>query len=457
MATIASAADAAAVTAYVAIGTNLGNRPGNLHRAVQELNQHAGRVVRTSLLYTTSPQYVTDQPQFLNAVLELSTTLSATDLLVCFKDIEVRVGRVLGTLRYGPRILDVDVLFYGKHIIATTTSVGPLIVPHALLHERDFVLRPLLDIAADFVHPTLHMTIQDLHAALPPSANPPLPVLSLGVNDLMWPLHTKTYVMGIVNTTPNSFSGDGTGVDVGAALATAMTMVDQGADILDVGGESTKPNAPAVSVDEEIARVVPVIQAIRHALPPVPISIDTTKGRVAAAAIEARANLVNDVSGATADPTMLATVAAAQVPIVLMHTRGTPATMALQKRYEDVVGDVVKELRPKLDAAMAAGIPTWNIIADPGIGFAKGLAENVKLLRHIDQLKVACAPCPLLVGASRKAFLGTLCGRPIPADRGSATAATCAAAIVGGADIVRVHDVAVCVDTCKVSDAIWRP
>ncbi|RHY69856.1 hypothetical protein DYB34_006750 [Aphanomyces astaci] len=433
-----------------------GNRASNLHRAVQELNAHAGRVVRTSLLYTTSPQYVTDQPQFLNAVLELSTSLSAVDLLLV----------LLGTLRYGPRVLDVDILFYGTHIVHAITAVGPLIIPHALLHERDFVLRPLLDLAADFVHPILQKTIRTLHAALPVPTNPPIPVLSLGPHDLLWPLHTKTYVMGIVNATPDSFSGDGVGVDVTAALAAATAMVDQGADMLDIGGESTKPHAPVVSIDDEIARVrtvgsevdevsfipilddvVPVLRAIRRAFPLLPLSIDTTKARVAAAAIEAGANMVNDVSGATADSNMLATVAAAQVPT-----------------YNDVVADVIAELTSSLDAAMAAGIPTWHVVADPGIGFAKGLAENVTLLRHVSKLKAAWAPCPLLV---RRRYYGsacslqtwgycTLCGKPNPADRGNATAGTCAAAVAGGADVVRVHDVAVCVDVCKVSDAIWR-
>ncbi|RLO01368.1 hypothetical protein DYB28_004601, partial [Aphanomyces astaci] len=172
--------------------------------------------------------------------------------------------------------------------------------------------------------------------------------------------------------------------------------------------------------------VVPVLRAIRRAFPLLPLSIDTTKARVAAAAIEAGANMVNDVSGATADSNMLATVAAAQVPT-----------------YNDVVADVIAELTSSLDAAMAAGIPTWHVVADPGIGFAKGLAENVTLLRHVSKLKAAWAPC-------------TLCGKPNPADRGNATAGTCAAAVAGGADVVRVHDVAVCVDVCKVSDAIWR-
>ncbi|RHY64553.1 hypothetical protein DYB38_003476 [Aphanomyces astaci] len=415
-----------------------GNRASNLHRAVQELNAHAGRVVRTSLLYTTSPQYVTDQPQFLNAVLELSTSLSAVDLLLV----------LLGTLRYGPRVLDVDILFYGTHIVHAITAVGPLIIPHALLHERDFVLRPLLDLAADFVHPILQKTIRTLHAALPVPTNPPIPVLSLGPHDLLWPLHTKTYVMGIVNATPDSFSGDGVGVDVTAALAAATAMVDQGADMLDIGGESTKPHAPVVSIDDEIARVRTVGSEVDE-VSFIPILDDVSF---------IRANMVNDVSGATADSNMLATVAAAQVPT-----------------YNDVVADVIAELTSSLDAAMAAGIPTWHVVADPGIGFAKGLAENVTLLRHVSKLKAAWAPCPLLVrrryygsacslqtwgyciiGASRKAFLGTLCGKPNPADRGNATAGTCAAAVAGGADVVRVHDVAVCVDVCKVSDAIWR-
>ncbi|KAG9406922.1 hypothetical protein AC1031_003246 [Aphanomyces cochlioides] len=274
------------VTALVAIGTNLGDRAANLHRAIVELNEHCGRVVKTSRLYTTAPQYVVDQPEFLNAAVELSTTLSPTDLMLRFKDIEVRVGRDLGGLRYGPRILDVDLLFYRSDVIETTTAVGPLLVPHKLMAERDFVLRPLLDIAPDFVHPVLGQTMQELYDKLPRTTTtppPPVPVLSLGP-ELLWNLEAKTYIMGILNVTPDSFSGDGNTAPA-AIVESARVMIAAGADILDIGGESTQPNAAPVSAQEELNRVVPVIQAIR-AFSKIPISIDTTKSAVAAAAIQ---------------------------------------------------------------------------------------------------------------------------------------------------------------------------
>ncbi|CAK4111229.1 unnamed protein product [Aphanomyces euteiches] len=445
------------VTALVAIGTNLGDRAANLHRAIVELNEHCGRVVKTSRLYTTAPQYVVDQPEFLNAAVELSTTLSPTDLLLRFKDIEVRVGRDLGGLRYGPRILDVDLLFYRSDVIETTTAVGPLLVPHKLMAERDFVLRPLLDIAPDFVHPVLGQTMQELYDKLPRTTTtpppPPVPVLSLG-RQLLWNLEAKTYVMGILNVTPDSFSGDGKTAPA-AIVESARRMIAAGADMLDIGGESTAPNAAPVSAQEELNRVLPVIQAIR-AFSAIPISIDTTKSIVAAAAIQAGANLVNDVSGGTRDKAMLTTVAQLAVPIVLMHMRGMPSTMTQLKVYRDIVDDVGRELLQQVQAAQDCGIPTWNIIVDPGIGFAKGLTENLELLRRVAELRSRWTPCPLLIGASRKKFLGTICDQPDPAERGAATTATCAAAIAGGASIVRVHDVAMCVDACKVSDAIWR-
>ncbi|CAK4516813.1 unnamed protein product [Aphanomyces euteiches] len=462
------------VTALVAIGTNLGDRAANLHRAIVELNEHCGRVVKTSRLYTTAPQYVVDQPEFLNAAVELSTTLSPTDLLLRFKDFEVRVGRDLGGLRYGPRILDVDLLFYRSDVIETTTAVGPLLVPHKLMAERDFVLRPLLDIApgpfrlpllpradavaaVDFVHPVLGQTMQELYDKLPRTTTtpppPPVPVLSLG-RQLLWNLEAKTYVMGILNVTPDSFSGDGKTAPA-AIVESARRMIAAGADMLDIGGESTAPNAAPVSAQEELNRVLPVIQAIR-AFSAIPISIDTTKSIVAAAAIQAGANLVNDVSGGTRDKAMLTTVAQLAVPIVLMHMRGMPSTMTQLKVYRDIVDDVGRELLQQVQAAQDCGIPTWNIIVDPGIGFAKGLTENLELLRRVAELRSRWTPCPLLIGASRKKFLGTICDQPDPAERGAATTATCAAAIAGGASIVRVHDVAMCVDACKVSDAIWR-
>ncbi|OQR98381.1 folic acid synthesis protein fol1 [Achlya hypogyna] len=440
----------------VAIGSNLGNRAGHLHRAVDALNARAGTVLRTSSLYTTVAQYVTDQPQFLNAVLELETSLSPVDLLLCFKEIEVLVGRTPSGLRYGPRVLDVDILFYGDMIVDTTTAVGPLHVPHLLIQERDFVLRPLLDIAADFVHPKLNRSMRDLYADLQATTliqTPPVPVLGLGP-ERTWVLDEKTWVMGIINATPDSFSADGL-LDAAAAVDEALAMVAAGADIVDIGGESSRPGAVPVAADEELARVLPVIRGIR-AKSAVPISIDTTKAVVARAAIEAGATLVNDISAGQFDPQMLSTVAALQVPYVLMHMRGTPQTMTSLKEYTNVVDDVARDLQAAVAAAVAQGIPTWNIIVDPGIGFAKDKDLNLVLLRNVATLKARCAPCPVLIGASRKKFLGTICGKNEPKDRAWATAATCSAAVAGGAAIVRVHDVTEMADVVKVSDAIWR-
>ncbi|OQR94222.1 folic acid synthesis protein fol1 [Thraustotheca clavata] len=441
----------------VAIGSNLGDRASHLHSAVDELNRRAGKVCQTSSLYTTKPQYVTDQPQFLNAVLELETKLSPNELLLCFKDIEVDVGRTPSGIRYGPRILDVDILFYGTEIYQAQTSVGPLHIPHLLIHERDFVLRPLLDIAPDFIHPKLNKTIRQLYSELKSNIKtPPVPVLNLGANK-HWVLGKKTYVMGIINATPDSFSADGKEhlLNPNVAVVQALDMIAAGVDIIDIGGESSRPGADPVSLQDELARVLPIIKGIR-AKSSFPISIDTTKSLVAKAAIEAGANIVNDISAGKFDPSMIKTVAALRVPYIMMHMRGTPATMTTLKNYSNVVDEVINELILAKADAMAQGIPTWNIIVDPGIGFAKDKDLNLLLLRQVNTLTQRCAPCPVLIGASRKKFLGTICNKSNPKDRTFGTAATCSAAVCGGATIVRVHDVAEMVDVVKVSDAIWR-
>lgn len=274
-----------------------------------------------------------------------------------------------------------------------------------------------------------------------------------------WTWGDRTYVMGVLNVTPDSFSDGGEHNVLGAALHHAHAMVAQGADVIDVGGQSTRPNAETVSVEVELERTIPVILALRQGalgFPPltVPISIDTTQATVAREAIAAGADIVNDVSAATYDARMLATVAELQAPIMLMHLRGTPQTMQQLTDYADVVTEVRDYLAARVAAAVAAGIPRSHIVIDPGIGFAKNLDHNLELLRRLSELRAI--GCPILVGPSRKSFIGAILDQPDPKLRIWGTGAACAAAIAGGADIMRVHDVAQMVDVCRVSDAIWR-
>ncbi|MGZ4608895.1 MAG: dihydropteroate synthase [Actinomycetes bacterium] len=261
--------------------------------------------------------------------------------------------------------------------------------------------------------------------------------------------------MGVLNVTPDSFSDGGAFLDADAAIAHGLDMAAQGADIVDVGGESTRPGAARVDADEEARRVLPVVRALAAA--GVPVSIDTMRAPTAAAAVEAGASLVNDVSGGLADPGMARVVADAHVPFVVMHWRGHSADMAARAVYDDVVVDVVTELRARLDDLAARGVDLECVVVDPGLGFAKEAAHNWSLLAHLDALQVLGRP--LLVGASRKGFLGVLLagadGRPRPADRrDGATTALSALAAASGAWAVRVHDVAPSADAVRVAAAV---
>jgi dihydropteroate synthase len=267
---------------------------------------------------------------------------------------------------------------------------------------------------------------------------------------------SRTYLMGILNVTPDSFSDGGQYDNVNAAIAQAAHMRDHGVDILDIGGQSTKPNAADVDLDEELRRVIPVVQALRSdaSFDPIAISIDTTKAAVAKAAIEAGADWINDVSGAVFDSTMLKTVADLKVPIILMHLRGTPKTMQQLTDYDDLTGEIVAFLKARVAAAIAAGIAPDYIAIDPGIGFAKTAEQSVQLLQELAVFK--SLNCPILIGTSRKSFIGKILNQSDPTQRLWGTAATCCAAIANGANILRVHDVAEMRDVMVVADAIWK-
>ena len=268
------------------------------------------------------------------------------------------------------------------------------------------------------------------------------------------PPSRRTRIMGILNVTPDSFSDGGRYTGLDAAVARATELLAAGADILDIGGQSTRPGAEVIPLAEELQRVIPVIERLRAELGPEPlISVDTTRAAVGAAALAAGANWLNDISGGTYDPQMLPLAAHSGVPVVLMHLRGTPQTMDQLTDYEDVVGAVRDSLAERAAAAIAAGIRAEQIILDPGIGFAKTPEQNLELLRHLEELKAL--GYPLLVGPSRKRFIGHVLGHSDPNQRVWGTAAACCRAIASGADILRVHDVGPMVDIARMADALW--
>ena len=256
--------------------------------------------------------------------------------------------------------------------------------------------------------------------------------------------------MGIINVTPDSFSDGGVNFDRATAVDAALRMEADGAAIVDIGGESTRPGAEPVSKEAEIERVVPVIEEIRRRSD-VPISIDTMKSNVAEMALQAGADMINDVTALRADTAMRALAARSGVPVILMHMRGEPRTMQKHIQYDDVVSDVARELTMFRDQAIAAGIDGAQIFIDPGIGFAKTFEHNLELLARAQEL---ASIAPLVIGASRKAFVGHLTGRAAGPDRMVGSLAAVAAAYRAGAAMVRVHDVRETVDFLKVLKAI---
>ncbi len=265
-------------------------------------------------------------------------------------------------------------------------------------------------------------------------------------------LGTQTHVMGILNVTPDSFSDGGRYLDVQRAIAHAEAMVAEGATLIDIGGESSRPGASSVSVDEELTRVVPVVRGLADTADVI-ISVDTCKAEVAHHALEAGAHIVNDITALSGDPAMATVVADMEAGVVLMHMQGTPRTMQKAPRYNDVVSDVCLWLKERVENAEAQGISTERIVIDPGIGFGKTTKHNLEILKRL--LEFQALKKPLLVGTSRKSFIGNLLGVPIT-DRVEGTAATVCWAIAHGADIVRVHDVKANVRAVQMTDALYR-
>jgi dihydropteroate synthase len=265
-------------------------------------------------------------------------------------------------------------------------------------------------------------------------------------------LHERTHLMGIVNVTPDSFSDGGLYIDADKAISQGIELASQGADIIDIGGESTRPGSDPLPLDEELRRVIPVIEGLSAKID-IPISIDTYKSAVAKKAIEAGAEMINDISGLKFDPKMAHVAAKHDVPVVLMHIKGTPKVMQLDVHYDCLLTEIMEYLEEGIEIAEEAGIDAGQIIIDPGIGFGKSAEDNLKIIRHLAELRSLGKP--ILLGPSRKSFIGKVLNAPVD-QREEGTLASISAAIMNGANILRVHDVGPAKKAAQMVDAILR-
>ncbi len=439
------------VTLYLALGSNLGQRLANLQAAAGALAPQV-QVLRASRVFQTPPWGFSDQPAFLNQVLEAQTELAPLDLLAHLKSVESNLGRQ-PTFRNGPRLIDLDILFYGDQVV----DLPGLAIPHPRLAERAFVLVPLAELAPGLRHPILGASIGDLLRQVDRQGIMPLPF------PLPW--GSRTYVMGILNLTPDSFSGDGLLQRVNpleSALAQAWQFVEDGADILDLGGESTRPGARPVSEQEEADRVLPVLEAlVKEGLPAI-LSVDTSRAAVAEAALKIAPVWINDVWALRSDLLLAQVAARSSAPVILMHNRSKPGSVELRDRlggayrgadYENLIEDVKRELLESVTMARQAGIPGENIILDPGIGFGKSVAQNLELINRLDEIRAL--GYPILLGPSRKSFIGYTLNLP-PEERMEGTAAASVVGILRGADIIRVHDVKPLARAARMADSLTR-
>jgi len=496
---------------YVGLGTNMGRRALLLDEAVRHLNERVGNVVGTSFLYESEPELVTDQPAFLNAVAVIeSRLLDPHQLLHALQEIEALMGRpsLETRARYGPRPIDLDILCFADG--TTTIRTADLIVPHPLLRDRAFVLQPLVDLDPELVVPatpggthTQKLSASVLWARLSPAQQSRVRrVMPLGPNRVV---HTDTFgdplLLGIVNATPDSFSGDGLGLSSVQAVVEHIDQHQKDADIVDIGGYSTRPGHAQITVEEEIQRVVPLVQALagRKPIPPnaaTLVSIDTFRPEVARACLDATAHhrgdgdvgahvvWINDVMGLCCDPHQMVSLLRQHdgVGIVIMHNRGALDAMVRDPLVAaqlfdhgdhtsvDIVERVSRDLVATAAWAESKGIPRWRIVLDPGIGFGKTPAENAALAGGTGRLRALLNGYPLLVAASRKSFMGRVihdaavkrgveresalpAGDPM---REHGTHVVTAIAAWEGAHVVRVHDVAASRSIIGLTKALYN-
>lgn len=457
----------------IALGSNVGDRLHNFKEALKLMRNSGINITRHACLYETAPAYVTDQPRFINSAVRAVTKLGPHELLSKLKRIEKDLGRTDG-IRYGPRPIDLDILFYGKYKVSSDI----LTIPHERIWERPFVMAPLMDLLGSAIDSDavaawhsfsghsggLSGLWEDLGSESLIGKEGMYRVIPVASGLLDW--SRRTSVMGILNVTPDSFSDGGNFLSVESAVSQVRLMISEGADMIDIGAQSTRPMASRISVEEELGRLIPILEAV-VSMPEAEgklISVDTFYSEVALEAVSKGAHLINDVSAGQLDSNMFKVMADLDVPYVAMHMRGDPSTMQNSEnlKYDNVCKEISSELYSRVREAEISGIPAWRIIIDPGIGFSKKTEQNLEILfglsdirKEIGTRSLSISHAPMLIGPSRKRFLGEICPRPA-AERDHATIAAVTAGVLGGANIVRVHNVKANLDAVKLCDAILR-
>lgn len=495
---------------YVAFGSNEGSQLENINKALNLLDQNPQISLQLTLaLYVSKPMYHLDQSDFYNGVVKLNVKdLSPHEVLDVLKEIEYSHLLRVKEFENGPRSIDLDLILYDRE----TVNSERLVVPHKAMLDRTFVLQPLCELLPpDFVHPVTAEPIHNhLRRLLKLEADTSVQE-SFKLEQIVPTAHGRllefqkdglspTILMAIFNATPDLFSDGGEQYkrSKDEILAVARKMKTQGAKIIDVGGVSTRPGSTEPSLDDELERVLEVVSAIRldKSLDDILISVDTYRVAVAEKAILGGADIINDISMGLYDENMFSFVALSGCGYVMNHTRGTPATMSgltlydtrsssegvveyviddiaghlppLPNSTQNLLAGVCRELSGQLQSAFQQGVRKWQVILDPGIGFAKNGKQNLALIRHCSRIKrfaqwnvdldafVSFHGMGMLMGTSRKKFLGEITNTPVPADRAVATAASIVACVEQGTDIVRVHDLEEARHAAEVADAIYR-
>ena len=410
----------------LALGGNLPSREGahreTLRRALPFIEAEGLKILSRSSIWLTEPVPRSNDPWYANQVISVATKLSPQAVLAALHKVEARFERKR-SIKDAPRTLDLDLIVYDDAIINTEH----LILPHPRMHLRAFVLAPLQEIAPDFHHPKSGQSVEDLLAASDRTG--------------ICRLRDVPMLMGVLNVTPDSFSDAKPLVETDLAIAHAMQLMDEGADILDIGGESTRPGAAPVDPAEEQRRILPVIEAIANiaASRGRLVSVDTRHASTMALAIKAGATMINDVS-ALGDPKSVRLLAEAKLPIIVMHMQGTPQTMQINPAYDDVVAEVKQFLDAACLRGIDGGIQPDQLWVDPGIGFGKTLAHNIELLNAT--ARFGAGGRKTLIGASRKGFIARIDRDGVASERLSGSIAAALAAASRGATAIRVHDVA---------------
>lgn len=433
---------------YISAGSNQGNRGEYLRMAAQLLAPSV-KILRTSELYLTEPWGYKPQPSFYNLVWEAETDLDPDSLLKFFKEIENRIGRVK-TLRYGPRVIDLDILLYDDLVLKSQS----LTIPHAMMRERRFVLQPLCDLIPMEQDPVSKKTWFDLLQACPESGIEKLnespeyakPMINWGL---------RTYTMGIVNLTPDSFSGDGlmNGQNlITGTLRRCEAYLENGADILDFGAESSRPGFTTVPEQEEIMRLTPVLKEVRRHFPKALLSVDSRKAAVIRAALDQGIDWINN----TGDPNdeELDTLCAESGKVtVLMRSEPIRKTAEEILSPEKILERVRSQLLDRVNRVQKFGMKQNNIILDPGVGFGSSASCDMEIVRQIRQISLL--GFPVLLGPSRKSFIGKYLRRPVE-ERIAGTSAVICYAILNGCDVIRVHDVKLMKDIAVMSDLLKK-